>query len=104
MLVVLNLKRRVDTCDSLTDFLFAVFAPGANGRKHAGRDTARHALDIEGLKPRQAEARSGFSLFELEGKNAHADQIASMNSLKTFRQHCLHAKQPRPLRCPGHER
>jgi len=60
----------------------------------------RHALKRKGFGTVQPQRFPVFAVFELQGQNAHAHQIAPVNAFAGFRNHRLHARQGGSLGCP----
>src|SRR4051812_14397847 len=94
MLVIIYLNRRINPeCDG--DFFR--FAIGAMDDEHyvlAWTDCpAFKPCQVEDLCTIQLERGGVCALFELAGQHAHANQIATVNSLEALRDDGLHTKQ-----------
>src|SRR5262244_2225964 len=93
MPVILNLVRRVDSRDSLEVLLLPVLGTHANINEHSRPNPCSNAFDIENFKAGKTQAGGAFARLELQWKNAHADQVASVNTLEAFGEDGLHAEQ-----------
>src|SRR5262245_20227265 len=90
--VVLNFEWCVDSDACLKTSFFSIFCSHAYSHEHSRLKTVGYTLDVENLKACQAEARGTLSFFELQRKDAHADEITSVDTLEAFRQDRLYAQ------------
>src|SRR5439155_19864158 len=93
VLVILNLKRRIDSRHGLECFLFSFVVAYVNPNHHSGSYAGCDSLDIKNLKPRQAEVFGVLFWPELQRKYSHADEVAPMNALETLGQYRLDAEK-----------
>src|SRR5437763_8141523 len=69
------------------------------GHGIGGADSSE-AGDGVGLRSSEAERIGAGSVGELEGKDAHADEVGSVDALEALRQDGAHTKEEGPLRRP----
>ena len=98
--IVMHLVRSIDSGNGFERSYVARFVVSANRDALSRFDVAGHALDIKDFKTSKAQTFSIVPLLELQRENTHADEIASMDTFKAFRQHRLHAQQPRTFCSP----
>src|SRR5689334_11101423 len=99
MPVVVNLIGRIDSGHGLKGLVRAL-ATCAYGHQHAGFDTFGDARDIEGFETGKTMRRRSFPILKLQGKHAHADEVASVDALKTFSKYRADAEQAGPFGSP----
>lgn len=83
--VVVGLGGGVDS-DSDVKLLVSVFAGGGDAEgfsvSEAGGVGGGESVDGEGFVSGEAEGLGGFSGLELEGEDAHADEVAAVDTLE----------------------
>lgn len=99
MLVVGDFLGSIDAGDGLERFLSAIVGFGAHGDRFF-RFQRRDAFDGEGFVAGEAERFASLAGFEFEGQNAHADEIAAVNSLVAFGNDGADAEKARALGGP----
>ena len=92
MLVVVDFVWSIDTSDGLEVSAISARVMNANCDKHARLDAIRDTLNVEGLKPGQAQTCGIFPILELKWKDSHTYEIASVNTFEGLGQNCLNAK------------
>src|SRR5215475_11561556 len=90
--VVLNFVWCIDTDNRLKTSLFSILCAYVYSHEHSRLNARGHTFDVENLKACQAQAFGTLSFFELQRNDAHADQIAPVNTLEALRQDGLHAQ------------
>src|SRR5215831_11396327 len=80
--VVLNFVWGVDSHDCLKTSFFSIVCTHAYRHEHSRLNTSGYTFDVQNLKARQAKACSTLSVFELQRKDTHADEIAPVNTLE----------------------
>src|ERR1700688_3865276 len=102
MLEVLDLLRRIDADPGLELLLAPVRSQSRDiQRAPIGKfrfEQRAQSRKIEHLLARQSQRFGALPVFELQGKNAHADQVRAMNPLEGYRDYHVHAEQIRSLR------
>src|SRR5215212_91200 len=96
---VLHLDRRVDARPDLELPNLAVIARGPDGKLRAGREVCE-ALDIVGLVTREAEGVGVLAVCELQGQDAHPDQVGAVYPLEALRDDRPDTEQERSLGRP----
>jgi hypothetical protein len=90
MLVTADLVRRLQAGHNRKLFLRAAAAAGAHRNMLSRLDTIIESINVVQFKSRQSEAVGAISRHELKREYSHPDQVAAVNSLEAFRQHCSH--------------
>src|SRR5262249_42794547 len=100
VLVILNFYSSVYTQFNLHLFSLSVRSLNFEAYILLGLEAAAQSDDVKHLRAIQPEGLCCCPFLELQGQHAHANQIASMNSFKAFRDDSLDAEQTSSFRCP----
>jgi hypothetical protein len=99
VLVVVDLDRRVDA-QRHRQLLAAAIGARHHQLRVASRSQQRIGNHVDQLVALQAQRLPGVAPLELQGQNAHADQVAAVDALEALGDHGLDAQQLRTLGRP----
>ena len=93
------LERGVNAHDAVERDARAVRTRGRHGRAGTGGQPGSkvNGFDIVDLRPIQAKCRGPAALGELEGKDAHLDEVGPVDPLEALGDDGAHAQEQRPL-------
>jgi hypothetical protein len=100
MQIVLDVDGGVQAGDQLDMIDFAASAVDFQGDLLMRAELFFKPLQRKGLMSRDPQALQAVLLLELQGKHAHPDEVAAVDSLKTFRDNGAHAEERSPLGRP----
>jgi len=100
MFEVIHFNRRVDAQQQGDFFLAAVFAFDDEGGVLLRFDFAVQAFEAEGFFAGEAEGLNAVAAFELQGEDAHADQVGAVDAFEALGDDGFYAQQLRAFGGP----
>src|SRR5438874_10995885 len=100
VLIVGHLDRAIPSGDRREGEGGTILSRHFHGHFLARHEVVLNALDIVDLSACEPERFFVLTRFELQREDAHADEVAAVNTLEAFSNHSTHAQQQWPLGRP----
>src|SRR6185437_14117056 len=100
VLVVSDLERRIDAGNGGKLFFLALSVARAHFDLFFRLEILAQALEIENFEAAKPERLEIFTRREFQWQHSHADQIAAMDALETFRKHRANPEKQSSFRRP----